>query len=80
MSSIQIKLTENLFTPAQKSQIITELTEAMASIERENMHPVTPVAIEEVRSAECDSVGQPPATDAVQARFASFLGYGYVCF
>jgi 4-oxalocrotonate tautomerase len=31
----QVKLVEDLFTPAQKSQIITKLTGAMVSIEGE---------------------------------------------
>jgi 4-oxalocrotonate tautomerase len=78
MPLIQVELIVNIFTPAQESQIITKLTEAMASIEGENMLPVTSVTIEEVRSGEWDSGGQALTIDAVQASFASFLGYG--CF
>ena len=52
MPLIEVKLIENVFTPKQKRQIITKLTDAMVSIEGENMQPVTWVVIEEVRSGE----------------------------
>lgn len=41
MPLIQVKLIEKVFTPAQKSEIITKLTDAMVSVEGENMRPVT---------------------------------------
>jgi 4-oxalocrotonate tautomerase len=69
---IQVELIENMFT--LKSQIITKPTEAMASIEGENMRPVTSVVIEEVRSGEWDSGGQALTTDAVQLASRRFLG------
>ena len=37
MPLIQVKLIENVFAPAQKSQIISKLTDAMVSIEGKNM-------------------------------------------
>ncbi len=46
MPLIQVKLIENVFTPEQKSQIISKLTDAMVSIEGENLRPVTWVVIE----------------------------------
>jgi 4-oxalocrotonate tautomerase len=52
MPLIQVKLIENVFTPEQKSQIIAKLTDAMVSIEGENMRSVTWVVIEEARSGE----------------------------
>jgi 4-oxalocrotonate tautomerase len=67
MPLIQVKLIENVFTPAQKSQIITKLTDAMVSIEGENMRPVTWVVIEETRSGEWGIGGQAMTTDAVHA-------------
>ena len=67
MPLIQVKLIENVFTPAQKSQIITKLTDAMVSIEGENMRPVTWVVIEEARSGEWGIGGQALTTEAVQA-------------
>ena len=67
MPLIQVKLIENVFTPAQKSQMITKLTDAMVSIEGENMRQVTSVVIEEVRSGEWSIGGQALTTDAVHA-------------
>ena len=65
MPLIQVKLIENVFTPAQKSQIIHKLTEAMVSIEGENLRPVTWVVIEEVRSSEWCIGGQAMTTKDV---------------
>jgi len=70
MPLIQVKLIENVFTPAQKNQLITKLTDAMVSIEGENMRPVTLVVIEEVRSGEWAIGGQALTTDAVHAMAA----------
>jgi 4-oxalocrotonate tautomerase len=67
MPLIQVKLIEEVFTPAQKKAIITGLTEAMVKIEGENMRPVTWVIIEEVRSGEWGIGGQPMTTEAVVA-------------
>lgn len=47
---------ENVFTPEQNSQMSTKLTDAMVSIEGENLRPATVVLIEETRSG--DSVGK----------------------
>lgn len=67
MPLIQVKLIENVFTPEQKSKIISKLTDAMVSIEGENMRPVTVVTIEEVRSGEWGIGGKAMTTGAVQA-------------
>ena len=67
MPLIQVKLIEEVLTPAQKKEIITSLTEAMVKIEGENMRPVTWVIIEEVRSGEWGIGGQPMTTEAVVA-------------
>jgi 4-oxalocrotonate tautomerase len=67
MPLIQVKLIENVFTPAQKAQMITKLTDAMVSIEGENMRSVTWVVIEEARSGEWGIGGQALTTDAVRA-------------
>jgi 4-oxalocrotonate tautomerase len=76
MPLIQVKLIENVFTPAQKRQIITKLTDAMVSIEGENMRPVTWVVIEEARSGEWGIGGQAMTTEAVQALAAGAVGVG----
>jgi 4-oxalocrotonate tautomerase len=58
MPLIQVKLIEEVFTPAQKKDIISKLTDAMVSIEGENLRPVTWVIIEETRSGEWGIGGQ----------------------
>ena len=67
MPLIQVKLIENVFTPEQRKQIISKLTDAMVSIEGENLRPVTWVVIEEVRSGEWGIGGQGMTTQAVHA-------------
>ena len=70
MPLIQVKLIEKVFTPAQKSEIITKLTDAMVSVEGENMRPVTWVVIEEVAGGEWAIGGQALNADAVHAMAA----------
>jgi 4-oxalocrotonate tautomerase len=67
MPLIQVKLIEEVFTPAQKKDIISKLTDAMVSIEGENMRGVTWVVIEDVRSGDWGIGGQALTTDAVRA-------------
>ena len=67
MPLIEVKLIENVFTPAQKKELITKLTDAMVSIEGENMRGVTWVKISEVASGEWGIGGQPLTTEAVKA-------------
>lgn len=67
MPLIQVKLIEEVFTPAQKKDIITKLTEAMVAIEGENLRPVTWVVIEEVRSGDWGAGGQALTTKDVRA-------------
>lgn len=74
MPLIQVKLIENVFTATQKKQIITKLTDAMVSIEGENMRPVTWVVIEEARSGEWGIGGQAMTTEAVRALTAGAVG------
>lgn len=66
MPLIQVKLIEDVFTPAQKREIITKLTDAMVAIQGENLRPVTWVMIEEVHSGEWGIGGQAMTTDAVR--------------
>ncbi len=49
MPLVNVHVIENVFTPEQKKQIITKLTDAMVSIEGEAFRPVTWVKIEEVK-------------------------------
>lgn len=67
MPLIQVKLIENVFTSSQKEEMVKKLTDAMVSIEGENMRPVTWVVIEEVKSGQWGIGGQPMTTEAVKA-------------
>jgi 4-oxalocrotonate tautomerase len=67
MPLIQVKLIEEVFTPAQKKEIITRLTDAMVAVEGENMRSVTWVLIEEVRSGEWGIGGNALTTSDVHA-------------
>ncbi|HZQ55057.1 MAG TPA: 4-oxalocrotonate tautomerase family protein [Bryobacteraceae bacterium] len=71
MPLIQVRLIEEVFTPAQKKEIITKLTDAMVTIEGENMRPVTWVIIEDVRSGDWGIGGQAMTTEAVRALAAA---------
>jgi len=66
MPLIEVHLIEKVFNPEQKRQIIQKLTDAMVSIEGENMRGVTWVKISEVASGEWGIGGQPLTTDAVK--------------
>jgi 4-oxalocrotonate tautomerase len=66
MPLIQVKLIDEVFTAAQKKEMITRLTDAMVAIEGESMRPVTWVVIEEVRSGEWGIGGPPMTTQAVR--------------
>jgi 4-oxalocrotonate tautomerase len=65
MPLIQVKLIEGVFDSKQKKEIITKLTDAMVSIEGENLRPVTWVVVEEVRSGDWGIGGQAMQTAAV---------------
>ena len=52
MPLINVKLIDGVFTQEQKKQMATRLTDAMVSIEGENMRQVTWVVIEEVKSGD----------------------------
>lgn len=65
MPLIEVKAIEKVFTPEQKSQIITKLTDALVSIEGEQLRPFTVVLIEETRSGDWAVGGKQMTTDAV---------------
>ena len=70
---IQVKVIEGVFTEAQKREIVHKLTDAMVSIEGENMRPVTLVIIEEVKSGDWGIGGKSLTTDDVKALAAGKL-------
>ena len=67
MPMLTVKLIEGVFSPTQKQEMIRKLTDAMVSIEGENMRPVTWVVIEEVRSGEWGVGGTPLTVNDVRA-------------
>jgi 4-oxalocrotonate tautomerase len=64
---INVKVIEGVFNDDQKSQIAERLTDAMVSVEGENMRGVTWCVIEEVKSGDWAIGGQCLTTEAVHA-------------
>ena len=67
MPLIQVKVIEGVFTDAQKQEIIRKLTDAMVSIEGENMRSVTWVIVDEVKSGDWGIGGKSLTTADVKA-------------
>lgn len=67
MPLVNVKVIENVFTEQQKKQIIEKVTDAMVSIEGENLRPVTWVVVEEVRSGSWGIAGNGLTTQDVKA-------------
>jgi 4-oxalocrotonate tautomerase len=67
MPLINVKLIENVFSPDQKREIVERLTDAMVSIEGENMRAVTWVVVEEVASGDWGIGGKALTTADVKA-------------
>ena len=70
MPLVNIKVIEGVFSDAQKREIIEKVTDAMVSIEGENMRKVTWVVIEEVKSGDWGIGGQGITTGDVKAMAA----------
>jgi 4-oxalocrotonate tautomerase len=66
MPMVSVKLIEGVFTPTQKPEMIRKLTDAMVSIEGENMRSVTSVIVEEVKSGDWGIAGNPLTAEAVE--------------
>lgn len=66
MPLIEVKVIEGVFTEEQKREMVRKLTDAMVSIEGENMRPVTSVLIEDVRSGSWGIGGQAYTTEDVK--------------
>jgi 4-oxalocrotonate tautomerase len=67
MPLVNVKIIEGVFSPQQKHEIIEKLTEAMVSIEGENMRGVTWVVVEEVLSGDWGIGGNALTTRDVKA-------------
>lgn len=66
MPLIEVHVIENVFNAEQKRQMISKLTDAVVSIEGENMRGVTWVKISEVASGDWGIGGQSLTTEAVR--------------
>jgi 4-oxalocrotonate tautomerase len=58
MPLVSIEVIENVFTPAQKKEIIEKVTDTMVSIEGEALRPYTLVKIEEIKEGNWSVGGQ----------------------
>ena len=67
MPLINVKIIEGVFSSEQKQEIVRKLTDAMVSIEGENMRAVTWCIVEEVKSADWGIAGNPITTEDVKA-------------
>ena len=67
MPLINVKVIEGVFSDSQKQEIVKKLTDAMVSIEGENMRQVTLVVIDEVKSGNWAIGGTPITTEYVKA-------------
>jgi 4-oxalocrotonate tautomerase len=67
MPLVNVRLIEGVFTKEQKQEMIRKITEAMVSIEGENMRTVTTVIIDEVKSGDWGMGGNPVTTEDVKA-------------
>jgi len=66
MPLINVRLIEGVFTTAQKRAMVEKLTDAMVTIEGENMRPVTWVIIDEVKSGDWALGGKALTTQDVR--------------
>ena len=67
MPLVQVKVIEGVFTDAQKRDMVRKLTDAMVSVEGENMRPVTTVIVEEIKSGDWGMGGKSITTADVKA-------------
>jgi 4-oxalocrotonate tautomerase len=67
MPLIQVRVIKDVFSKEQKGQIISKLTDAMVSIEGENMRGVTWCVVEEVESGDWGIGGTALTTADVHA-------------
>lgn len=52
MPLVTIDVIKDVFTPSQKKELITQVTEALIAVEGENMRPVTWVRINEFEGGD----------------------------
>ena len=67
MPMVTIDVIKDVFTPAQKQQLIAKVTEAMIAVEGENMRGVTWVRIQEFESGDWAIGGKALQSSDVRA-------------
>ena len=67
MPLVEVKLIQGVFKEQQKNQMIEKLTDAMVSIEGENMRQVTCCLVQEVESGDWGIGGKALTTADVHA-------------
>jgi 4-oxalocrotonate tautomerase len=67
MPLVDIHVIRDVFTPAQKQELIKKVTEAMVAVEGENMRGVTWVKIHEVASGDWAIGGEKLTSEKVKA-------------
>jgi 4-oxalocrotonate tautomerase len=67
MPLVKIKLIEGVFSREQKLQMLYKVSEAMISIEGENLRPFTHVIIEEVKSQDWAIGGKTMKAEDIKA-------------
>lgn len=73
MPLVNVKVIEGVFSDSQKQEIVKKLTDAMVTIEGENMRQVTWVIVEEVKSGDWGIGGKTLTTNDVKALAAGDL-------
>jgi 4-oxalocrotonate tautomerase len=67
MPLVTIKGIEGVFSPAQKQEVISRVTEAMVAVEGEALRPYTMVIFEEVKGGDWGIGGQTLTAGDVKA-------------
>lgn len=67
MPLANIKLIEGVFTDSEKRQLIEKVTDAMVSVEGENIRDKTVVIVEETKSGDWGIGGTPITTQHVRS-------------
>ena len=70
MPLVDIQVIKGVFTPEQKTAMISKVTDAMVQVEGENMRPVTWVRVQEIEDGQWAIGGNPLTASAVKAMAA----------
>ena len=74
MPFVNVKVIKGVFSPEEKQQMISKLTETMVGIEGEAMRGVTWVTVDEVESGDWGIGGQPITAEYVKELQAGTAG------